>query len=261
VPAIHDAYGHAVTPTVFVGVYGSLQPHSWIEVETMPEDLYSLFNSRATAMGWSSSGRDDSIGVPLWGMNEAELNVATGSPQGQVAWFQVGISDGFRPLPVVPLLACVDDALRRVGELHLDALQLSLPLRDSGYALSNLVSSLNWFAICDAAAKTSVRVTIDGGDGSAIDRRASEILATLQRTNTEAFDFDSVSIDDSMAVDPIPPVVVDDPWFVPSHPRVTLVATAPEWSVDALAWIVALVAEVCRASEASPTIMISIARN
>jgi hypothetical protein len=255
--------GAVVDSTVFVGVYGSLRVHPWIELETMPEDAYSLLMSRAEAMRWTHFGTENSMGVPIWGMNEAEMDPPGDDPEARLAWFQVVAPSGRsenRPLPVMPLLACVNDALRRVGELDLHALQLFLPFHDSGSALSNLVSGLNWFEICDPSAKASVRITVDGGDGNAIDHRAAEILARLQQINTGAFAFDSVSIDDSMAVDPVP-TIVDEYWFVKGHPRVTLVATTPEWSVDALGWTVALVAEVCRSSDAAPAILISIGRD
>jgi len=254
-----------VSPTIFVGVYGSLQLHSWITAETveLEEDAYSLFMSRSISMGWSTAGGNDLTKEPLWGMNEAEIDRPTDNLNGRIAWFQVGVSDRFdaRPLPVLPILACADDALNRVGEVHLDALQVFLPMHDDGDAAGHLVSGLNWFAICDPDARTSVRITIDGGDDSAVHHRAADILATLQQINTGAFHFDSISIDDSMVVDPIP-AVVDERWLVRGHPRLTLVATTPEWSVDALGWIVALVAAVCGPSGRRPTPgLISIGRN
>jgi hypothetical protein len=58
--------GAAVGPTVFVGVYGSLRVHPWIELETMPEDAYSLLMSRAEAMRWTHFATDNSMGVPIW---------------------------------------------------------------------------------------------------------------------------------------------------------------------------------------------------
>lgn len=82
----------------------------------------------------------------------------------------------------------------------------------------------------------------------------------LQKTNTGAFHFESASIDDSIAVEPIP-AVVDETWLVRGEPRVTLVATTPEWSLDSLGWIVALVAEACRPYGETSALLISVGLN
>ncbi len=40
--------------TIFVGVYGTLETHPWIDSARLADDAYSLFAARATSMGWSS---------------------------------------------------------------------------------------------------------------------------------------------------------------------------------------------------------------
>lgn len=251
------------TDTVFVGVYGSLQLHPWFTAETeLVEDVYSLFMSRSELMSWSSSGLGDSGEALLWGMNEAEIDPLSDSPINRIAWFQVGDSGRFteRPLPLLPLLVCIDAALGRVGRVKLHGLQLFLPLHDRGSAVSNLISGLNWFGICDPSARTSVRITIDGELGSALSERAPGTLAALQQINSGPFRFDSISVDQSIAVDLVPPVV-DEHSLVVGTPRVTLVASAPEWSFDALGWIVSLVADICRPGGATTIpVLMSISR-
>ena len=129
-------------PTLVLQAFGELSPDTASAgVDSVEEDLYSVFNARAEMMGWSMTnsmtttidgrGRTTRSTVTprppyrlLWGMNEAEL---TPEAKGaQIGWVQVGLKDGIANPAVVlpPLVQCFDDALRRFGALDLSSLQV-----------------------------------------------------------------------------------------------------------------------------------------
>ena len=129
-------------PTLVLQAFGELSPDTASAgVDSVEEDLYSVFNARAEMMGWSMTnsmtttidgrGRTTRSTVTprppyrlLWGMNEAEL---TPEAKGaQIGWVQVGLKDGIANPAVVlpPLVQCFDDALRRFGALELSSLQV-----------------------------------------------------------------------------------------------------------------------------------------
>ncbi len=248
-----------VSPTIIVGVYGSIHVHPWIEPEVLEEDTYSIFVSRAVSMGWSSTG-PDGLTVDLWGMNDAGQDWSPRSSPTRVAWYQVGLAnpspDG-GPLPIQPILACVNDSLNRTGELALTAVQLLLPLHLCGSAQAYLISGLNWFGTSDPGVRVPIRVTLDAGEGEEVRQKAPEVLATLQRLNTGPFTINSLSPEGSVAVE-LNPAVVDDMWLGESRHPVTFEGTVPEWTFDSLGWVVTLFAEACRRAGVRTTVLASV---
>jgi hypothetical protein len=247
-----------VDDTVFVGVYGAMQLHPWLESGALTEDAYSLFVSRAASMGWASTSAEG-FATAVWGMNDAGQDWS--SPR--IAWYQVALprsSSGGQPLPLQPLLACVEDSLSRIGELTLTGLQLLLPLQRSGGAWSQLASGLNWFGLCNPGARTPIRVVLDTGESDEIRPHASGVLARLRECHTGAFSFDSLSLGGSPPAQLVPPVV-DDLWMGEGHHCVTLEATVPEWSFGALGWVFSLIAEACRDNGLRTTVLASMSRS
>lgn len=250
-----------VDATIFVGVYGSIRSYSWITPELLEEDVYSMFMARAEAMGWSFSG-PDRWSAGLWGMNEAGQNWSPPSSSNLIAWVQtVALENqqfpGVRPLPVQPIVACIKDSVGRFGDLALTGIQLLLPVQLGGAALGHLVSGLNWFNACDPAARVRIRVTLDGGQDDSVRHKGADTLAALQRFNTGAFTFDSVSSDKARAVQ-LEPNVVGDLWLGQGRHPVTLEGTAPERSFDAWGWVVGICAEACREVGVQTNVLISV---
>ena len=246
-----------VGSTVFVGVYGSFHTYPWIDPEQPASDAYSVFLARAVAMGWSSPGAD---GSALWGMNDAGQDWNT-PHDARIAWYQVGMADPLRedaPLPVQPILACVGDSLARVGRLDLSAVQLLLPVHLGSPAIEHLVSGLSWFNTSDPAGRVPVHITLDGGEDDAVSPVTTDMLAALRRTNTGPFDIDAL-LTDAVPMTPEPPVV-GDMWLGTGRHPVTFACTVPEWSFDALGWLVALFADTCRVAGVRTTILVSVAR-
>ncbi len=247
------------TPTIFVGVYGTLRVHPWIDPGRMEEDAYSLFVSRAVAMGWTSTG-PNGLGPVLWGMHDAGQDW-TEPDAARIAWFQVGAPEPAQidaPLPVQPVMACVGDTLGRVGRVDLSAVQLLLPVHAAGPATAHLVSGLGWFGASDPAARVPVHLTLDGGEDDVVRPAAGDLLAALRRTRTGPFDVDAVL----PAVPPVAPepAVVGDLWLGAGRHPVTFACAVPEWSFDALGWLVALFAEACRAVGVRTPVLVSVGR-
>lgn len=244
--------------TVFAGVYGSFRPHAWIDAAQMTDDAYSLFAARAASMGWASYGAADT-GPVLWGMNDAgqDWNAAT----SRVAWFQVGVAEPGhepRPLPIQPVLTCARDTLARVGTLNLSSVSLLLPLAAAGSSTEHLVSGRNWFSTSDPAARTAVHLTVEPGEVDAVRPVATTILESLQRLDTGPFAVETL-LPGSRAVVPVPPVV-DDLWLGSGRHPVTLACSTPEWSIDAVGWLVGVVAAACTAAGVRTSVLVSAVR-
>jgi hypothetical protein len=218
------------------------------------EDAYSLFVSRSAAMTWSSTSTSRAAAEPpaLWGINEADLELGNRVDSGPTARFQVEVP--LRPLPIHPLVACVGDTLSRIGRMDLGALQLQLPAYHSGSDLGSLVQGLNWFEICDPAERTIISITIGLGDGAGNHAAGLAILRRLQELNTGQFEFHSVT--NHAAGVPAIPAALGAVSHADEGDRVTVTGTTPEWSFDALGWLMALVAETCRqvGSTKNPTL-------
>lgn len=218
----------------------------------MEEDAYSIFMSRSVLMGWSSASAGDGRSL-LWGMNDAEIDL-TEPGTSRVAWFKIAVPEGIgeRANPVVSLLTCAGDTMSRVGETLLESVQVFLLPQGQKTDLGELVAGLNWFGICDPHARASIGIAIDGVGDSDPYHLASDMLSTLQRTNTGTFDFHSISVADATALS-----VPSDRTYETQVPvggaTIMLAATTPEWSLGAIGWVVALVAEVVRPAGAMPT--------
>jgi len=178
-------------------------------------------------------------------MNDAQL-ASKAEIAGRIAYFKVGGSGRSenRGMPIMPRVSCAGDALARIGLLDLRGIELCISPRVTRLPLGGLVSGLNWFNICDPDGRRRIRVLIEGAVDDRPERRAVEALAALQQTNTGAFLFESVSFDGRRRTADGSLAVVDGIRLDPG--RFNLIASTPEWSLDALGWVAAMVAEVCR---------------
>lgn len=241
-----------VDATVFVGLYGSLRVHPWVQDEKSDQDAYSLFSSRAASMGWSSADG----AVATWGMNDAGQEWESGPAPTRVVWFQVGTPDSAPGgVPVAPILACARDTVARIGELDLVGVQMLLPVQTAGPATAPLLTGLNWFAHADPAAHARIHVTLDSGDRTVF-LLASDILAAVRHGWTGPFRVDGVS-DAPPAV--LEPAVVDDLWMGPTRNPVTFDCVVPEWTLDAVGWLAGLFVEGCRQAGVRTTVLLSAA--
>lgn len=240
---------------MFAALFGELVPHPRSDAKReVSQDAYSLFYARSSAMEWLTPAVEGAT-EGLWGMNDAGAAFSSGDSASRVAFFQVMLTEPNlgKLLPVQPFLACAGDVMGRLGMLHLEAVQLLLPERHaaekaefastSGMKVaSSLLYACNWFADSDPRLRAPVRVTLDGGPDPSIRAAAPEILQWVQEVRQEVFVGDSFSLadDDHLILRPIP---FEDATSDAVHQRVTFRGTLAEWSLDALGWLAAFLAD------------------
>jgi hypothetical protein len=257
--------------TMFAALHGELALHPWRDPFVAPSDPYSLFVARSSAMGWLAEAAENACGV--WGMNDAGQDPVSGSQRGsRVGWFQVSLIDPVpagRPLPMQAFLACAGDVVARIGTLRLQAVQVLLPVQSLDAAAGSasrmsavmtLIQDAGWFADCDPQLRTQVRVTVDGGQDPYIRSAAPEMLQWMQGIKQDVFSCDSFSLmdDDDMA---LKPAVIDELWRGPARHRATFRGTLAEWSLDALGWLAAFLAEASSRHGVSTPLMLTTGRS
>jgi hypothetical protein len=229
----------------FVALYGSVEPHPWCDPSGRADDVWWLLRTRSEEMGWSA---EDGTGG-LWNVYDAGRDLPgfeAASPLA--AWFHVGLEpvpEG-RPLPVQPLLCCIDAVMGRLGTLTLEAVQILLPVQ--GLASSGrrdaavLPAGTGWFAAADPRSATRVRVTLDSGQVPSLRTAAPQMLAWLDRLEPPTFRRDSSSM---VGPDPVAAALPFDDsfWTGPSLTTVTFSGTLADWSLEAVGWLAALLAD------------------
>ncbi len=105
-----------------------------------------------------------------------------------------------------------------------------------------LLEVLDWFADCDPRLRAPVRVTLDGGPDSSVRAAAPTIAQWVQEIRQDVFVCDSFSLadDDHLILSPIP---FEDERASTPHHRVTFRGSLAEWSLDALGWLAAYLAD------------------
>ena len=247
-------FGTQVARAMFAALHGELVLHSWTDaLGHLSQDAYSLFYARSSAMGWLTPAMEPASGG-VWGMNDAEAGPGSRPQLSRVAWFQVVLTEpgaAGRPLPVQAFLSCASDVVARLGSLRLEAVQVLLPAREAegssdaapGLAVARpLIAALNWFADCDPRLRAPARVTLDGGPDPSIRAAAPGILEWAQAIEPNVFECDSFSLadDDHLVLRP----AVTDGRPETAHHRVTFRGTLAEWSLDALGWTAAFLADL-----------------
>jgi len=252
--------GLGAARTLYAALYGELTPHPRpAALGELSQDAYSLFYNRSRAMGWLTEATGDARGG-LWGMNEAEAGPGEGPRPSRVAFFQVMLTepaDGgpARPtlLPVQPFLACAGDVVARLGALRLEAVKVLLPEHDADAdarfgsrflrTSQTLLDALGWFGDCDPRQRVPARVTLDGLADPSIRAAAPAIAQWVREINQDVFASDSGSLaDDDHLV--LLPATTSERWPGTEHHRVTFRGTLAEWSLDALGWLAAFLADV-----------------
>lgn len=123
-----------------------------------------------------------------------------------------------------------------------------------------LIQDAGWFADCDPHWGTQVRVTLDGGQDPSIRSAAPEMLPWMQKFNQDVFSCNSFSVmnDDDMV---LKPAVIDELWLGPAHHRVTFQGTLAEWSLDALGWLAAFLADASFRHGVNTPLMLTASRS
>lgn len=234
---------------MFAAFHGELTPHPWRAPDS-DRDAYLVFHERSVAMGWLPG---------LWEMNDAGLEHSLAS-SSLAAWFQVDAEPvpGDRPLPVQPFLRCAGDAVVRIGTLTLDAVQVLLPVqlldtasRPEAARSPSLLTSA-WFDDSDPASRTSVRVTLDGGQSPAVLSIADRLISLDQ----VVFAYESHATGQTA----IGPLFDDSFWNGPPQHAVTFQGTLAEWSLDAVGWLAGLLADLSARHGVAAPLLLTVSR-
>ena len=268
-----------MSSVLFVEAFGQLFQGADLEgiVSEDAGDLYSVFDTRAESMCWSTawSSITSARRRPLlWHMNEAELTA--GIDDSRIGYVQVGLDVGdvertrapvpsppvigFRyaplgvrrrsiePAVVLPaLIQCFDDALRRFGVVELSALQVTANFLDPWtQSYPRVTSGLNWFNTF-LRGRAEVLVAFDqellGG------QTEEALVASLRRKNTGSFEFGPVvAVPEQHSVRAwvdAPPIYS----ISPAHSGLGVSVTLPEWTASAVAWVLAMVIDTARSIE------------
>ena len=250
--------------TLYAALYGEFVPHPRPAAEGEPsQDAYSLFYARSAAMGWLTPAVGGAHGG-LWGMNDAEA----GPGLSPAAFFQVTLTEPAEGglLPVHPFLACLGDVMARLGTLRLDAVKVLLPEHDadadahfaspSSMLLSRtLQDALDWFGDRAPRQRVPARITLDGLADPSIAAAAPVLCQWVREINQEVFDCESWSGDDHLALLPATTFEAGD-----EHHRVTFHGTLAEWSLDALGWLAAFLADVSARNGVRTPLMLTAGR-
>ncbi len=250
------------------------------------EDLYSVFLARSELMGWSRIGSSAGPDVPLlWGMNDAELSQDDGP---QIGWVQVGLdvhcreeldipdfppagfdlprglpsAAGFAAVPetgtpvdpalaIPPLIRCVDDSLRWFGEAEVSAYELiahrvvseDIPPRNPRYA-TDLLSALAWFTV---GALGPVRALVTMTTGQVVDRLVRDVFDVIHPSPNLPLRFERLV----NSRDGYPTASAHWP-FVWAGTDTAIEVSLPEWSADAVGWVVARVVDAALSLDPAP---------
>jgi hypothetical protein len=270
--------GTRAAKTMYAALYGELVPHPWPDPPApgppaeASQDAYCLFEARSAAMGWLTAAAECPSGG-LWGMNDAQAAPGSGQRPAPAAFFQVVLT-GQAPvtvLPVQPFLSCAGDVVARLGVLRLAAVQVLLPERDaeaggrvaspSGMrAAEVLLDAADWFAGGDPRLRAPVRVTLDGGPDAQIRAAAAGVVSWVQDISQDVFTCDSFSLaaEDHLILQPT--ALHGGPPGTAQH-RVTLRGTLAEWSLDALGWLAAFLADASTRHGVSTQLMFTADRS
>lgn len=259
----------SITPqrTMFAALHGELRPHPWSDPHVATADAFSLFVARSSAMGWLTSAAENEDVAGMWGMNDAGWESASGSRGSRVAWFQVTLTrpiSSRRALPVQPFLSCVRDVTERLGTTRLESVQILLPVpsRDESprtKAVLDLLQDAGWFADPEPGQSTPVRIVVDCGPDQDIRSAAPNMIQWLRTFRQTVFSWDSFSLAD-VDVAHLTPALPDHLWPGPAYRGVLFSGAIVEWSLDALGWVGAFLAEASAHHGFTHSLLLTISR-
>ena len=231
--------------------------------------LHIAFDARANLMAWAASS---SSHRNLWNLYEAGLTgdrhdaalvgwVYVGLPNpvgpsseiseeeiGAEGWGKVPIPNSYGeaavalPVVLVPLVQCLDDALKRMGVVDVSGFQITCynaQLTPPNRVISRMTNGTGWFGAM-AGDKAKAFITFD--QGFLAGHSASELLNGIQRRFSGDFSFDQVvaAPEQYWIVNTRGPAAT----FQPSGDGIAI--TLPEWTACAAGWALATVVDATR---------------
>ena len=256
-------------PILFIEAFGKLSEDTEMPVaDREEEDLYSVFNTLAESMGWSSTSHQNP--PLLWAMHEAELTDRCAAAS-RIGFAQVGLDvgavepvepspsprTGYSALPfrrrstepvrvLLPLTQCFADALSRFGAVELSAIQITgCYLEPSARpSKSYLSSALDWFNVIP---KSKARAIISFDQALTGSLPESALVDKLRRWNAGPFEFSTLAAVSERHMIKTPGEM---PYY-PASPKsdMGLSTKMPEWTPSAVGWVLASVVDAARDGE------------
>lgn len=249
--------GLPVRGTLILEAFGQLSRRQ--DLAGRDEDdsvLWALFMSRADLMRWcavsGSTWSDGYVQAPmpgLWGVEEAEVTAE--AEDSQIAYAQVGLEAGVEPATALPpMVQCFDDALHRIGDVEVSALQMTVRnlTRDAGSNARELLSSLYWLVTMQGPSADALLVFDNDLVG---EHDAAAFADGLRQMNNEWLSFGRlVPVPEEHSIK----VMADaSPHLRPSKPggpNFAVPVTMPGWDASAVGCVLAIVLDA--ALTASP---------
>lgn len=162
-------------------------------------------------------------------MNDAGQNWINRDSRGVLAWIRIdcheSVAAGF-PTPVVEAMVCLDRAIRRAGVPTISGLDLDMPSPGAGANQEYLAYGQDWFSVSAPDQRQTVDITISPRSGGMRDEQRAAIRSAAAAWMTGQF-----------------AVIARDEPAASLHQtagRTSLSVSVPEWSLDAGAWLTAV---------------------
>ncbi|MEU3189297.1 hypothetical protein ABZ686_01350 [Streptomyces sp. NPDC006992] len=255
-------------PTMFVGVHGILRKHPWIDAVNVDEDgdqvedTFSLAFKRAETYGWTSMslGEGQEMDGLRWWHNDAGGDWTQDEQVREVAWLQAQVEQlrGQR-LPLQPALTVLKDGLDRVGRLQLTGVHLVAPLHLATDSRFDLVNAADWFALSDPDAREQVTVTVSARGPGDLTAAADAVLSAAAQNAQHRMFFEAAPSRHAVDAPGVALAALSENVFTSGmRPALAFQCRAPEWSVDAAAWIAEIVLESLRQVQVRTPVLLTV---
>lgn len=249
-------------PTLRLETYGQL---TLLPPPGRSEDAYSLFLRRSAAMGWLTWASNPSDGG-LWGANEAALEPSA-EPPSRVGLFQVVrtnvAEDG---VPLQAFFACVSQVLSRLAHAELSAIVCAIPAEtvDEGQAASPaglriakaVLEGGRFFADLPTESRVAIRATLETGEVAADPDRIEALRTWLRAMSRGLFVCESVEFSRESVGYPYSSNDVE----TQGYDAIVALGQLGEWSLDALGWLTAFIADGASRNGFDQPLRLTIAR-
>ncbi|RII08550.1 hypothetical protein DSC45_33075 [Streptomyces sp. YIM 130001] len=268
--------------TLIVGLHGVLHRYPWIDRVSrefdLDEDVFSLAVKRAAAYGWSNT---DVSGAPegtVWDHNDAGGDWGEDGENRQLAWLQATLPNRgslptvrtatgkkVRPrgprLPLLPAVTVLNDALHRVGTVHLTGAHALVPLRVAGDSRFELAMMADWFALADPDGAEELAVTVSSRSSAGLSGRAAEVRDAVVERGHDVMAVETVKHAAGAVADGLARPLAGQVQAEGMRPAMSFRCRVREWSADVAAWTTELFADALRGSTGtSAPVLITVAR-
>lgn len=239
-------------------ISGFVRQHPDAKIAAGGQDLHSLFASRASALGWSTSSLEATGRSLRWGMNDAGFG-RCGDQGLEDPWVQVDArADPGNCLPIQELFGCMESTLRRLGHLDLRRVSLLLPLDDEVADAARLFDGLNWFdaGLSEGPTPISVDLCLPASLPSVADP-AMRVLESLPEVRDANF-----SVDGRRAQTRAEPLALSrfSAREMGNHEVIRVPAVLPEWTLPAVGWFSSHLSQALSVLEQKSKVLLAIQR-